>query len=146
MATRTYPTGHQTSPHGNTSDDATRTSLLDTVGLSKELFEEFVSYITDVLSGFDSDPDVIMVEVEGPDLKLETNIHPDGLRTMSDGRRIYVHPSQPTEDFILRFTTSDVLETAKLYVQDGNVALLVFAGKRYGLLPLMKLKVNSTIQ
>jgi len=141
-----FPSGHRTSPHGNTSDDATITSLLDTVGLSKELYEELGSHITDVLSDFESDPDVLVVEIEGPDLKLKTNVHPDGIRTMSDGRRIYVHPSQPTEEFILRFTTSDVLDVAKHYVQDGNVALLIFAGKRYGLLPIRKLRVHPTIQ
>ncbi len=146
-AVEMFPKGHMTSPYGNTSDDIPNlSSLLDTIGLSKELFADLGSHVTSVMEGFDSDPAVIVVEIEGPNFKFDRQFDPNSIRTMSDGRRILVSPNVGTSEFILRHTTEDILKITKMYVKDGDVALLIFSGKKYALVPIRKFKFHPTIQ
>ena len=139
----TYPKGHQTSPHGNTSNDASVSSMCEALQISKSVLNEIPSHITDVMSNFEFQPDVIVVEIEGPTLKFD-DLDPAFIRTLSDGRRVFVNPNAGTDEFILRHTTQDILTITKLYAQKGVAALLVFSENRYGLLPLAKFKAPAS--
>jgi len=137
-----------TSPYGNTSDDATIQNVYDLLQTDKDTLEEIIWLIPDVAQNFDTVPEVFVVEIEGPNRPLITNIIPEFLRTLSNGTRIYVNPiaDADVDEFMLRFTTSDVLKAAKLFVEKGGAALLLFAGTNYALMPLGKHAVNPTVQ
>lgn len=142
-----YPKGAMTSPYGNTSDDAPMTAIFEQLGISQPLFQELANCITDVMAGFDDEPNVVVVEIDCLNGNFDrAGLDPDGIRTLSDGRRVFVmNPDTATDEFILRYTTQDVLTVTQLLARQGKVGLLVFSGKRYALLPIMKVKLDSTL-
>ena len=130
------------------SDNATTMlALLAQLSISEPLFHEVVSYITEVMTEYQCHPDVVVVEVEAPEVDFERGgLDPAGLRALSDGRRIHIPNHQHTnmDDFILRHTTEDILAASKVFARQGNATLLLFVGKRYGMIPLRKFKGSES--